>query len=229
MSVPPDSTLANLERTIADLRRELAQLTAERNELLAQQGEAYRRLDDAQAREAATAEVLQVINSSPGNLVPVFNAMLEKAMRLCGAKFGILWKFDGEAFHVTALRGVPPALAEFVRRPMKTSPGGAFSELVGGKAIFQTSDIANSELYCSGASPLRRAFVDLGGTQTVLFVALRKDRALFGALTIYREENKQFTDMQVALVANFATGYSWCNGTRRAIGETALQPESRSY
>jgi len=138
MSVPPDSTLANLEQTIADLRRELAQLTAERNELLAEQGEAYRRLDDAQAREAATAEVLQVINSSPGNLVPVFDAMLEKAMRLCGAKFGILWKFDGEAFQATALRGVPPALAEFVRRPMKPSPGGAFSELVGGKAI-QTS------------------------------------------------------------------------------------------
>ena len=65
MSVPPDSTLANLEQTIADQRRELAQLTAERNELLAAQGEAYRRLDDAQAREAATAEVLQVINSSP--------------------------------------------------------------------------------------------------------------------------------------------------------------------
>jgi two-component system, NtrC family, sensor kinase len=110
---------------------------------------------EALNQQAATAEVLQVINSSPGNLAPVFDAMLEKAMRLCGAKFGILWKYDGEDYHATALRGVPPALAEFVRRPMKPAPGGAFSELVGGKAVFQTADIANSELYRSGASPLR--------------------------------------------------------------------------
>jgi class 3 adenylate cyclase len=219
MSVPPDSTVADLEQTIAELRRELAQLTTERDELLAKQDEAYRRLDDARAREAATAEVLQVINSSPGNLVPVFDAMLEKAMRLCGAKFGILWKFDGEAFHATALRGVPPALAEFVRRPMKPAPGGAFSELVGGKAIFQTSDVANSELYRSGASPLRRAFVDLGGTQTVLFVALRKDSTLLGALTIYRGENKQFAEKQIALVTNFAAQAVIAMENARLLGE----------
>jgi GAF domain-containing protein/HAMP domain-containing protein/anti-sigma regulatory factor (Ser/Thr protein kinase) len=175
---------------------------------------------EALEQQTATAEVLQVINSSPGNLVPVFDAMLDKAMQLCGAKFGILWKFDGEAFHATALRGVPPALVEFVRRPMKPAPGGAFSELIGGKAVSQTSDVANSELYRSGASPLRRAFVDLGGTQTVLFVALRKDGALLGALTIYREENKQFTDKQVALVANFAAQAVIAMENARLITET---------
>jgi class 3 adenylate cyclase len=174
---------------------------------------------EALNQQAATAEVLQVINSSPGNLAPVFDAMLEKAMRLCGAKFGILWKYDGEDYHATALRGVPPALAEFVRRPMKPAPGGAFSELVGGKAVFQTADIANSELYRSGASPLRRAFVDLGGTQTVLFVALRKDSTLLGALTIYREENKHFTEKQIALVTNFATQAVIAMENARLLGE----------
>jgi adenylate cyclase len=174
---------------------------------------------EALNQQTATAEVLQVINSSPGNLAPVFDAMLEKAMRLCGAKFGVLWKFDGEAFHATALKGVPPALAEFVRRPMKPAPGGTFSELVGGKAVSQTSDVANSELYRSGASPLRRAFVDLGGTQTVLFVALRKDSALLGALTIYREENKHFTEKQIALVTNFAAQAVIAMENARLLGE----------
>jgi adenylate cyclase len=191
MSSTSGSTWADLRQTIADLERQLAECRAER--------------DEALQREAAIAEVLQVINSSPGDLAPVFDAMLDRAMRLCGAKFGVVWKYDGEAIHATALRGVPPALAEFMRRgPLKLAPGGAFSELIGGRAVSQVSDAANSELYRSGASPLRQAFVDLGGGQTVLFVALRKDSTLLGALTVYREENERFMEQQIALVTNFA-------------------------
>src|SRR6266851_3026307 len=97
MSLASDS----LRRVIAGLQRELAQTTTERNEAL--------------AWETATAAVLQVINSSPGELAPVFDAMLDKATTLCEAAFGILWTHDGENYHAAAFRNVPPAYAEFLR------------------------------------------------------------------------------------------------------------------
>src|ERR1700746_1599869 len=106
MSATPDNTFADPQRLIADLQRQLAEYKAERDEALEQQ--------------TATAEVLQVINSSPGDLAPVFDAMLEKAMRLCGAAFGQLSTYDGERFYTTAQRGVPAAYVEFRARNQGT-------------------------------------------------------------------------------------------------------------
>jgi GAF domain-containing protein len=182
MSPPPRSTLEDPEQIIAELRRER---------------------DEALAREAALAEVLQVINSSPGDLAPVFDAMLEKATSLCEAAFGILWTYDGARYHATAFRNVPHAYAEFLRQPPMASSEPPLGRIAAGEALAHIPDMAAEEIFGLG-SPLIRRRVALGGFRTVLGVALRKEETLLGAFTIYRQEVRLFADKQVALLQNFA-------------------------
>jgi PAS domain S-box-containing protein len=157
-------------------------------------------------QQIATAETLQVIAGSNGDLAPVFAAMLDKATRLCAAAFGILWTFDGERFHPAALHGVPPAFAEYLGREPSYpgEPGTGLGRVAAGEEFAHIVDPGATEAYRTGASVLRRAFVDLGGTRTLLSVALRSGDALLGALTIYRQEVRPFSDEQIALVTNFA-------------------------
>ena len=163
-----------------------------------------RELRESLEQQTATSEVLGVISSSPGNLVPVFETMLMQAIKLCEASFGVLWRYEQGRFYATTSHGVPQQFAEFLEKPMQPTPGGAFTQIITGETVVQLVDIANSEPYRSGASALRRAFFDLAGAQTVLFVALRKDDVLVGVLSIYRREIRPFTDKQIALVQNFA-------------------------
>jgi two-component system NtrC family sensor kinase len=157
MSPPRDSTLADLQQTIAELQSELAERTAERDEARRRLDERTAERDEALHRETATAEVLQVINSSPGDLAPVFDAMLDKALHLCEAAFGALWTYDGENFQTVALRRVPQAFAEFLsREPFRVEPGSAHERLSQGERVVQIEDVAANP----HIGPARRALVE---------------------------------------------------------------------
>jgi len=158
---------------------------------------------EALDQQTATAEVLQVINSSPGDLAPVFDAMLEKAMRLCEAAFGILLDYDGEKFRRAASCGVPDTAREFFARPIPPTPGGALEELLGGATIVHTRDLTDSEAYRTG-DPARRFMGDTLGARTAAWIALRKDASLRGVFVIYRREVRPFSDNQIAVLQNFA-------------------------
>src|SRR5215470_19692872 len=106
---------------------------------------------EALEQQTATAEVLQVINSSPGELKPVFEAMLDRASELCGAAFGCLWTYDGEKMHAVALRGGPPEFGEFLTRtPHPVGPDNAHGRLLRGEPVVHIADVANDEAYRAG-------------------------------------------------------------------------------
>ena len=161
-------------------------------------------LTESLEQQTATADVLGVISSSPGELTPVFTTILDKALDLCEAAFGFVTTYDGERIQRAAERGVPDALAAYFHTGMdQPRPGDAHWRLLAGEGLIHNLDQMDEDAYRLG-NPLRRAIVDLGGARSALVVALRKDGALLGALTVYRKEVRPFTDKQISLVQNFA-------------------------
>ena len=204
MSATPDNTLADPERLIADLQRQLAECKGERDEAQRKLDEMTTEREEALAQQTATAEVLQVIKSSLGDLAPVFEAMLEKATRLCEASFGLMSTYDGEHFRAGAAHRVPAALVEWSEHNLlQFGPGTAPARIAGGENLVHTVDLTATEAYQRG-DPSRRALVDLGGARSHLIAALRKDGALLGTIAVYRQEVRPFTDKQIALLQNFA-------------------------
>jgi GAF domain-containing protein len=160
-------------------------------------------LRESLQQQTATSDVLKVISSSPGELEPVFSAMLEKAVQICGANFGNLFVREGDAFRIGAFYGAPPAYAEFLRtqRIFPLNPKVGLSDLVRTKKTYQLADLSTAPTHGDG---LREATINLGGARTVIGLPMLKDGEVVGAIVIYRQEVRPFTDKQIELVQNFA-------------------------
>ena len=162
-------------------------------------------LTESLEQQTATTEVLQIISSSPGDLEPVFAAMLEKAVRICDARFGNIYRWDGEALHLATTHNAPPAYAEERRRVphYHPSPKIGVGRMVATKKAVHVVDAAIEPAYIE-RHPAYIAAVELGGARTYLTVPMLKDNELIGALSVFRQEVRPFTDKQIALVTSFA-------------------------
>jgi two-component system NtrC family sensor kinase len=153
---------------------------------------------EALEQQTATAEILEVINRSPGDLAPVFDAILDKAHTLCGATRGSLQLYDGEKFRAVAVRGLPEPYAERLRQgytPGFTLPN---RRLLDGERVVHIHDWAEID------DPMARNAVELGGVRTVVFVALRKDDVLLGQIAAARPQVRPFSEKEIALLESFA-------------------------
>jgi GAF domain-containing protein len=179
------------------------------------------------ARETATAEVLQVINTSSGDLAPVFDAMLERATRLCEASYGHLAIYDGRFFRLVAMHGETPFVEQQARDLRGPSWGITWPRIVSGESVVQIEDVRDTDDYRDRRKVARR-FVDIGGGRTLLTVALRKGNVLLGALTVYRQEVRRFSTKQVALLENFAAQAVIAIENARLITETRKALEQQT-
>jgi GAF domain-containing protein len=191
---------AKSRTSITDLRSKTTKARTDVDRLRAANADLKKKLAEALEQQTATSEVLGVISSSPGELEPVFKAMLANATRLCEAKFGILWLSEGDGFRSVALHGVPPAYTELRRREPVIHPGPdiPLGRLASSKEIVHVADLLSEPRSAQGR------LVDLAGARTILVVPMLKEAVLIGAVSIYRPEVCPFTDKQIALVLNFA-------------------------
>ncbi len=186
----PNSLTAELETQLEVRTRELA--------------ETRKALAEALEQQTATSEVLQLISSSPGELEPVFQSILENATRICQAKFGVLWLCEGDGFRSVALHGLPPAHAEERQRTPVLRPGpNPLFRLARTRQTVHIADIRTEQAYIEGI-PSFVALADAGGARTLILVPMLKNNELVGSINIFRQEVRPFTDKQIELVQNFA-------------------------
>jgi GAF domain-containing protein len=162
-------------------------------------------LSESLEQQTATSEVLQVISSSPGELEPVFTAMLANATRICGAKFGVMWLTESDGFRSVALHGAPSAFVEARRREpvVRPGPGTGLGRVARTKQVVHVADLRAEQAYVE-RDPMRIALVEKAGARTFVVVPMLKDNELVGAINVYRQEVRPFTDKQIALLTNFA-------------------------
>ena len=163
-----------------------------------------RELSEALEQQTATSEVLQVISSAPGDLQSVFATMLEKAVRICDAKFGVLYLHEGGGFRLAAAHDVPPGYLE-VRGggPIPPAPGGILESIMKTGRTAHLPDAAAIQSYAE-RHPVAIAAVEVAGMRSIVGVPMLKDNELIGVISIYRQEVRPFTDKQIELLTNFA-------------------------
>jgi GAF domain-containing protein len=183
---------ADLEQQLEQYRRELA--------------EARTHLAEALEQQTATSEVLRVISSSPGELEPVFQAMLENATRICEAKFGNLFLREGNAFRAVAVHGLPSYVETMRREPLidlDKNPDIPLARLTRTMEVLHIPDLKADQAYIERNSNIVR-LVDSAGARTFVTVPMIKENELIGAIGMYRQEVRSFTDKQIELVKSFA-------------------------
>jgi GAF domain-containing protein len=192
-------------RPFTDKQIELVQNFANQAVIAIENTRLLNELRESLQQQTATSEVLQVISTSPGDLEPVFQAILEKATRICEAKFGNLLVYDGNAFRRVALYNAPQAWAAFTRRDpvIRTGPNSPLVRLLATKQLIHITDITTEQAYIEGEAALV-GLADLAGARTMINVPMLKDNELVGTIAIYRQEVRPFTDKQIELVTNFA-------------------------
>jgi two-component system, NtrC family, sensor kinase len=162
-------------------------------------------LRESLQQQTATSEVLGIISSSPGELQPVFHAMLENATRICEAKIGILFRYENGAYIAIATLGVTAAYAEYLNRgPIRPGPTTGLGRVASTRQTVHIVDTQAEQAYAD-REPLRVATAELGGARSLLNVPMVKEGELIGAIGIYRQEVRPFTDKQIELVTNFAS------------------------
>jgi GAF domain-containing protein/DNA-binding response OmpR family regulator len=192
-------------RPFTDKQVELVSNFAKQAVIAIENTRLLKELRESLQQQTATSEVLRVISSSPGELEPVFQAMLENAIRICEAKFGNLLLYEGDAFRIVAMHGAPPEWDTLRRRDpvIRFSPVNPLGRVVATKQLQHITDFRLEQSYIEG-EPGPVAMAEVAGARTVLVVPMLKESELVGAIAIYRQEVRPFNEKQIELVTSFA-------------------------
>lgn len=193
-------------RPFTDKQIELATTFADQAAIAIENTRLLNELRESLQQQIATSEVLKIISSSRGELEEVFQVMLANAMSICEAKFGHLLLYDGEGFSAAYLHDVPPSYREYWKQhqPIKANPNTGIGRIAHTRQVVHITDLKAEQAYTE-RDPLRVVTVEGAGARSFLLVPMLKEDELIGAIVIYRQEVRPFTEKQIELLQNFAS------------------------